>query len=255
MAQVAISGCATGIGAAVRARLEAGGDEVVGIDLRDAEIEADLATPTGRTAAVEAVRKRFDGRLDRLVLCAGLGGHVEDRARIASLNYFGATELLDALLPALRRGEAPAALAIASNSAQLSPEIGDWPLVEALLSGDERRARAAAHESSGQQVYVASKNALGRAVRRRAREWGEAGVRLNAVAPGTTRTPLLEAGLAQPGAGRAIRSFPVPLGRWAEPPEIAAVVAFLLGAEARFVHGAVWYVDGGSDAMIRPDRF
>ena len=64
-----------------------------------------------------------------------------------------------------------------------------------------------------------------------------------------------EALLAEPGAGHAIRSFPVPLGRWAAPDEIAAVIAFLLGPEAGFVHGAVWYVDGGSDAMTRPDRF
>jgi NAD(P)-dependent dehydrogenase (short-subunit alcohol dehydrogenase family) len=220
VARTAISGCATGIGAAVRSLLEASGDEIVGIDLREAEIEADLSTPD-----------------------------------VASVNYFGVTDLLDGLLPSLRRGESPAAVAIASNSAQLSPEIADWPLVEALLSGDEPRARAIALEDGGQKVYIASKNAVGRAVRRRAREWGEAGVRLNAVAPGTTRTPLLEAGLSEPGAGHAIRSFPVPLGRWAEPEEIATVIAFLLGPEAAFVHGAVWYVDGGSDAMTRPERY
>lgn len=255
MARVVISGCATGIGAALRSRLEAAGDRVVGIDLRGAEIEADLSSADGRAAATEAVRDRFEDGLDRLVLCAGLGGHASDPARVASLNYFGVTELLDSLLPALRRGEGPAAVAIASNSAQLAPEITDWPLVQALLSGDEQHARSVADETSGQAVYIASKNAVGRAVRRRAKEWGEAGVRLNAVAPGTTRTPLLEAGLAEPGAGRAIRSFPVPLGRWAAPHEIAAVIAFLLGPEAGFVHGAVWYVDGGSDASIRPDRF
>jgi NAD(P)-dependent dehydrogenase (short-subunit alcohol dehydrogenase family) len=255
VARVVISGSATGIGAALRSRLEASGDEVVGIDLRGAEIEADLSSADGRGAAVEAVRDRCDGCLDRLVLCAGLGGHVDDHARVASVNYFGVTELLDRLLPSLRQGEAPAAVAIASNSAQLAPEIADWPLVEALLSGDEQHARAVANETSGQVVYIASKNAVGRAVRRRAKEWGEAGVRLNAVAPGTTQTPLLEAGLAEQGSGHAIRSFPVPLGRWAAPDEIAAVIAFLLGPEAGFVHGAVWYVDGGSDAMTRPDRF
>jgi NAD(P)-dependent dehydrogenase (short-subunit alcohol dehydrogenase family) len=255
VARTAISGCATGIGAAVRSRLEASGDEIVGIDLRGAEIEADLSTPDGRASAADAVRDRFGESLDRLILCAGLGGHVDDHARVASVNYFGVTDLLDGLLPSLRHGESPGAVVIASNSAQLSPEIADWPLVEALLSGDEPRARAVALEDGGQKVYIASKNAVGRAIRRRAREWGEAGVRLNAVAPGTTRTPLLEAGLSEPGAGHAIRSFPVPLGRWAEPEEIAAVIAFLLGPEAAFVHGAVWYVDGGSDAMTRPERY
>lgn len=255
MALTAISGSATGIGNAVRERLQAQGDEVIGIDLRDAEVIADLGSPAGRARAVDETRARCGGRLDRLVLCAGLGGHVEDPALVASVNYFGAVALLDGLLPDLRAGDAPAAVVICSNSAQLTPEIADWPLTVALLGDDEEKARAVAAETSGQAVYIASKNAVGRAVRRRAALWAEAGVRLNAVAPGTTRTPLLEGGLSTPGVGDAIRAFPVPLGRWAEPAEIAGVIVFLLGPDAAFVHGSVWYVDGGSDAVTRPELF
>ncbi len=254
MGRVAVSGCATGIGAAVRAELEAVGDTVLGIDLRDAEVIADLSAPAGRAEAVAAVVEQCDGTLDRLVLCAGIGGHTADPALVAALNYFGAVALLDGLLPALSRGSAPAAVVICSNSAQLAPGIGDWPLVAALLEDDEPRARELAVEAGGQASYIGSKNAVGRAVRRRAGTWGEAGVRLNAVAPGTTRTPLVETALETPD-GNAIRAFPVPLGRWAEPQEIARVVSFLLGPQAGFVHGAVWYVDGGSDALTRPDRF
>lgn len=252
---IAVSGSATGIGAAVRARLEADGARVIGIDLRDVEVCADLSGADGRRRAVGKTADACSGVLDGLVLCAGVGGHVADPRVVAAVNYFGAVRLLDGLLPALRRGLEPAAVVIASNSAQLAPEIGDWPLVQTLLADDEKRALDLAGESSGQSVYIASKNAVGRAVRRRAAEWGEAGVRLNAVAPGTTRTPLLEGALDTPGDGDAIRAFPVPLGRWARPEEIAGVVGFLMGPEASFVHGAVWYVDGGSDAMTRPDRF
>jgi NAD(P)-dependent dehydrogenase (short-subunit alcohol dehydrogenase family) len=256
MSTIGISGCATGIGAATRERLEADGHRLIGIDIQNAEILADLATPDGRRQATSAVLERSGGRLDGLVLCAGLGGHIHDNAKVVSVNYFGAVELLDGLLPALGRGSEPAAVVICSNSAQLSPDFAGMPVVAAMLAGDETEARRLAEAGlAGQLVYMASKNALGRAVRRRAAAWGEARVRLNAVAPGPLRTPLLQSGLDTPGDGDLIRGFKVPIGRYGEPKEIAGIVRFLLGPDAGFVHGAVWYADGGADASVRPDRF
>jgi NAD(P)-dependent dehydrogenase (short-subunit alcohol dehydrogenase family) len=249
----AVSGSASGIGAAVRARLEAAGDRVVGIDLRDAEVEADLSSVEGRAAAVEGVREATGGRLDRLVLCAGLGPPVGD-ARIARVNYFGAVALLDGLLPCLRGGPDAAAVVVASNSAQLGP-FQDHPVVLALLEGDEEKACDLLADDAGYIAYGGSKHALTRAVRRRAAEWGEAGVRLNAVAPGPTRTPLLEATEGHPVWGQHAHALPVPLGREASADEIARVIAFLLGPDAAYVHGSVLYADGGTDASVRPDRF
>jgi len=253
MGVAAVTGSASGIGAAVRARLEGEGDRVIGVDVRDAEIVADLSTPDGRRAAVDGVREACGGALDRLVCCAGLGPAAED-ARIARVNYFGAVELLDGLLDGLRSRPDAACVVIASNAAQLGPFEGH-PVVEALLDGDEERACALLADDRGYIAYGGSKHALTRAVRRRAAAWGEAGVRLNAVAPGPTRTPLLEASARHPIWSKGMNALPVPLGREAEPAEIAGIVAFLLGPEAGFVHGAVWFADGGTDASVRPDRF
>ncbi len=256
MGTIAISGCATGIGAATRKRLEADGHEIIGIDLRGVEVNVDLSGPKGRQAAVEETLERCGGVLDRVVLCAGVGGHVPDGALVASVNYFGVVELLEGLFPALQKGEEPAAVAIASNSAQLIPNAAKTSLVKAMLAGDEERARQLARdEYGGQEVYMLSKNAVGTAIRQRTVAWGEAGVRLNALAPGPVETPLLQGGLDTPGLGDAIRSFKVPIGRWAKPEEMAELVAFLVGPQAGFVHGAVWYADGGADALARPDRF
>lgn len=255
MATVAISGCSTGIGAATRARLEAAGDTVIGIDLRAVEVPADLSTADGRQQAVDGVLAQSGGRLDRLVLCAGLGGHIGDGAKVAAVNYFGVVELLDGLRPALEAGRDPAAVVICSNSAQLAPDTGASSLVAAMLNNDPAEvARLAANEFSGQQVYMMSKNAVGQAVRRRALDWGEAGLRLNAVAPGPIVTPLLEGALDTPD-GAAIRAFKVPVGRMGQPDEVAGTITYLLGPEAGFVHGAIWYIDGGADAYVRPDRF
>jgi len=250
---VAVSGSASGIGAAVRAGLEGAGERVVGVDLRGAEVEADLARPAGRDAAVAGVREACGGALDRLVLCAGLGPQVGD-ATIACVNYFGAVELLDGLLPCLRGRPGAAAVAVASNSAQIGP-LANHPVVEALLAGDEERACALLEDDAGYIAYAGSKHALARAVRRRAAEWGAAGVRLNAVAPGPTRTPLLEGSERHPVWGKHARALPVPLGREATADEIAGIIAFLLGPEAGFVHGSIWYADGGTDASVRPDAF
>ncbi len=93
------------------------------------------------------------------------------------------------------------------------------------------------------------------AVRSRSLEWGKAGVRLNAVAPGAVDTPLLAAGLRDPRYGEGIRNFVAPLGRRGTPTEIAALIAYLLSDAAAYMHGSVVFIDGGLDASVRPIQF
>jgi NAD(P)-dependent dehydrogenase (short-subunit alcohol dehydrogenase family) len=254
MTTIAITGSASGIGAAVRERFTSEGARVIGVDLRGADVEADLSGPEGRRAAAEAVATLCDGELDRLVVCAGLGPHVEDLGLIASVNYFGSVEVLDALLPCLARGTDSAAVAVCSNSAQFGP-FQDHPFVAALLAHDEMRAREIVAGTDGFIAYGGSKHALCRAVRHRASEWGKSGVRLNGIAPGMTETPLLQATREHPVWSAGMEGLDVPLGRPGRPEEIAAVIAFLLGPESGYVHGSILYSDGGNDATFRPDRF
>lgn len=255
MTVCAITGSASGIGAAIRRRLEKEGARVIGIDLRDAEIVTDLRSAEGREEAIAGVLARCSRQLDRLVVAAGIGSHIKPPSLVASVNYFGAVDLLDGLFEALRRGTAPAALAVASNSAQMA-RVDESPYVKALLAHDEAEARRIADQVGNSILaYVGAKHALSRAVRRRAGEWGRAGVRINAVAPGPVRTPLLQGDMNDPVTGDAIKNFPVPLGRVAEPDEIAELAAFLLGSAGSYIQGSIVYIDGGSDAERRPDRF
>ena len=255
MVTAAVSGSASGIGAAVRARLEADGVRVIGIDIRDAEVVADLCDAAGRERAVAETLEACGGRLDRLVACAGLGAHVEPVTKIALVNYFGTVDLLDGLLPALSQGDSPAAVAVCSNSAQMAP-FDDHPAVVAMLAHDADATVSALEDGGdGFVAYAGSKMAVGRAVRRRARAWGDAGVRLNAIAPGLVETALHEAGREHPVYGDAIRAISPPLGRLGQPDEIAGLIALLLGPACGYMHGSIVYADGGQDAELRPDRF
>lgn len=252
-----ITGSASGIGAATAQALKAAGHQVIGVDRQEADIVGDLSTADGRAQIIRQALARCEGKLDGLVLCAGLGPHVEPESLIVSVNYFGAVELLDGLLPALRAGQNPSAVVI-SSVASLHITWDKNTLAAALEAGDEARAQAlvtGAGPLGGNLAYTAAKNALTVAVRKRAVAWGPAGVRLNSVAPGAIETPLLQAGAQDERYAQAFKDFVAPISRRGEPSEIASAVRFLMSADASYVHGAQIVVDGGIDAAWRPTQF
>ncbi|MDH3755626.1 MAG: SDR family oxidoreductase [Acidimicrobiia bacterium] len=261
MGVFAISGAASGIGAATRNRIERAGNDVIGIDLDGCEVVADLGSTAGRAGAVAGVLELSSGRLDGLVTAAGVGPPL-DPATIVSINYFGSQALLDGLRPALTATGDAQAVAVSSNSTTVTPSV-PAALVAACLDGDEDQARALLAErpdagSPGAmiQAYAASKIAIAHWVRRNApgADWAGAGVRLNAIAPGSTLTPLLEHGLEDDTFGPLISGFAVPTGAHAAPDEIAAwIEQMLIGDGRRFLCGTVLFVDGGTDALVRPN--
>lgn len=253
---IVVTGAASGMGAATKDRLEAAGDRVISIDLRDADVIADLSTAEGRAGAVAAVAQQVDA-LDGIVTWAGLAGLTGlAGSLLASVNYFGTVDLLTGLRPLLAAGERPAAVAISSNSTTCQPGV-PMGVVERCLAGDEPAARAAADVAGALATYPATKLALARWVRRTAttEEWAGAGITLNAVAPGAIETPMLDATRRDEVIGRFVDEFPIPVGRKGTADELAAFVDFLLGPEARFFCGSVVFVDGGTDAQLRADDF
>jgi NAD(P)-dependent dehydrogenase (short-subunit alcohol dehydrogenase family) len=254
MSMYAMTGGATGIGAALKEKLRARGDRVVVVDIKEADVVADLSTPDGRRRAVAGITELAPDGLDGFVACAGLGPHVRPPSLIDKVNFFGAVATIEGVadLVTKRRGSI---VAVSSNSAPL-PGL-DPAHVEALLAGDEDGACKRVDALDGHNAYAGSKRALARWVRRNAPAYMKRGARLNAIAPGMTTTPLTDKVFEDEVFGKPMRDFEasLPYGTMATPDMIADAMLFLLDPPSRFVVGSVVFVDGGHDALLRPDEF
>lgn len=254
-----VTGAASGMGRAVADKLREAGHTVIGVDLRDVEIVADLSTPQGRRAAIDGVLAAVDGRLDGAVLAAGVGPApgAERPRMIYEVNYRGAVELLEGWRVALAETTDAKVVVFGSNATTTTPAV-PGRAIRALLAGDVDKALRAVRifgRNAPAMAYGASKIAVTRWARRHAvtDAWAGAGIRLNVLAPGAVLTPLLEKQLETPAEAATIRRFPVPIGGFGDPGDLADWAVFMLSDSARFLCGSVIFVDGGSDAHFRAD--
>lgn len=250
-----VTGSASGIGKATTDHLRAQGHTVIGADLKDADITADLATPDGRAALVEQAREIAGGRLDAVVACAGIFTTTPVTVQV---NFFGAVATLQGLRPLLAAGTEPRAV-VTSSLASLHPV--DAAIVDACLAGDEAAAVAAAEavvdRGAGYLIYPSSKAAVARWIRRNAvtGDWAAAGIPLNAVGPGTIVTPMTQGFLDDPVWRQVVDdTVPMPLHGHARAEQVAPLLGWLAGPENTHVTGQVVFIDGGADAVLRGDR-
>lgn len=249
MGTFAVTGTASGIGAATKHRFEADGHRVIGIDLHDADITADLATTDGRAATVDGILDAADGDLDALVPCAGVGGTASTELTVR-LNYFGTMAVLEGTLDALRAGDGGSVVLISSNSTTMTPGLSPDD-ADVCLAGDEEAA-VAHFADAGWMAYPAGKLAIAYWVRANAPRLIEGGVRINAVAPGVIRTGMTKEIEEQAEMRAALDQIPMPIGRWGRPDEIAEVISFLAGPASSYVVGQTIFADGGTDVTLQP---
>ncbi len=254
MGEFVVTGAASGIGRAIKSALEIEGHVVIGVDLHDTDICADLSNNDEVERSIQTIRSHCPDGLDGFVPCAGTGVENPNKKLIPLVNYFAVVEMVEGLMPSLqlRRG---AAVLVCSNSATVQGH--DEGYVQCLLDNDRDKAVELAESLTGFQLYGGGKLALARWMRKRSTSAAQAGVRLNALAPGYTQTAMTESGMKDPVVGPSMEAFvkSIPLGTGAQPEDQANAALFLLSDKASQIAGSVLFVDGGHDAMFRPDNF
>ncbi|MBV1892707.1 MAG: 3-oxoacyl-ACP reductase FabG [Ilumatobacteraceae bacterium] len=226
---VLVTGGSRGIGLACARRLAEGGDRVA-VTYNSSPppeglfgVKCDVTSTAEVDAAFDAVEEHFGGTVEVLVSNAGM---TSDRL-LLRMGEDDFTSVIDANLTAAYRVCKRAA------KGMLKARRGRIVLMSSVV---------ALLGSAGQANYAASKAGLVGLARSLARELGSRSITVNVVAPGPVATDMTaalgEERLAQLTAA-------VPLGRMAEPSEIAGVVEFLASNDAAYVTGAVIPVDGG----------
>lgn len=252
-----VTGSASGIGESTVALLKERGEIVFGVDIHDADINADLSTKEGRLDAAAKSIELCGGTIDAVIACAGLAHPI---AKTVSVNFFGVTDYLTEILPAIAKSSSPR-VAITSSMASLMPNSPE--LVDAMLALDESKAVAIAQglvdkgDAEASLIYGSTKRALSRWIRRESikPEWAGAGIPLNAVGPGIVETPMVAGMIASVEARAAIDTMvPMPLNYYLQPRQVAYLLVWLTSLENTHTTGQTIYIDGGSDAILRGDN-
>lgn len=244
---VVVTGCASGIGAALVGQLSELGAHVVGLDVRPPALDLndfhriDLSDPE----SIDTVVAKLGDRVDALFNVAGVSSGIGDSLFVVKINFLGTRHLTEALVPRMPAGSSIvsvsslAASRYAENMGEVAGLLGTGTFADGVQWCHDHPD---AHADGG---YRIAKEAVILYAMANAAPLGAKGIRINCTGPGVTETPILDQLRTKYGQGY-LDDIPKPLGRVSNPEEQAAALVFLNSAAAGYVTGQVLWVDGGN---------
>lgn len=257
MAIYVMTGASTGIGAAAREILLKQGHEVLNVDYKNGDINADLSTKEGRKAALEKIYAKYPDGIDVMICNAGVGPTAPPKT-IVALDFFAAVEMAEGVRPLLKKKKGSCVIT-SSNSITNQTVRMDWVDMISNTMNEERVMEFFQNvpPQMTPSCYSSSKHALARWVRRVSPAWAVDGLRINAVAPGNTTTPMTQGMTEIQMEAALLIPIPTRYGRkeFLDASEIANGIVFLASPLASGINGVILFIDGGIDALLRSERF
>lgn len=249
--RVAITGAASGIGAATAAILKREGAEIVAFDIApvsenvDRWIEVDMSDPASMAAAVDQSKGKFDALLN----IAGLPPRKGMSERVLSVNYFGLVGFTEMMLPNLNNSAS--IVNLASRAGERWKENIDQ--VKALMAADLAQLEAFIdqHSIDSTRAYNLSKEAVIVWTMAQTEPLLKQGLRINCVSPSAVDTGILPDFIR--ALGQRAEMAIARAGRPGTSAEIGEVVAFLADPKSGWIKGANINPDGGMSAMAVAD--
>ncbi len=255
-----VTGGTKGIGGEAANALRKCGHEVINIDIDRGEICVNLGTIEGREAAIQEIHKRCPDGIDGLIANAGIAGAATVRAsKVLSVNYFGTVAICEGLYDLLKLKKGCAAITVSGTVAY--SERGKYSIDRLLTDcGDEERINRLVDSfdpMAGNTMYVNTKIALVRWMKRTAPSWAANSVNLNAVAPGAVATTIMD-GLKR-GPDAFLGALPMPMvykeNKIMDAYEPGNALALMVLPEAKGICGALVYCDAGTAGLLFTERY
>ena len=249
--RIALTGGATGIGAAVAARFKQEGHQVIAFDITKPEanidqwIETDLSSQDSISAAI----KQTDGQFDALINNAGLPPREGLEETILRVNFFGLKHFQNAMLDKLQAGAS--IISTASRAGAMWRDNLDEVKALLALAPSELSAFIADRNIDPVRAYNLSKEAVIVMTMSMTESMLARNLRINSVSPAAVSTGILQDFAA--AFGDKVSKNIARVGRAGDPAEIAEVIAFLASNDSRWINGQDIVIDGGMSAIIGTD--